>query len=49
MPILTSGKLKRLRFDMGVSYTNSFLGFIMFVLLARLLDVFDYSMLSTGI
>ena len=47
--MLATGGLKKLIFNMGVSYTNSFLGFIIFLLLARLLGAVDYSMVAIGI
>ena len=47
--MLKAGELKRLIFNMGISYSNSLLGFIIFLLLARLLGAVDYSMVAIGI
>lgn len=49
MTVITPGKFKKLLYNMGISYTNSFLGFIIFLLLARLLGAIDYSMVAIGI
>jgi len=49
MNALTTDKLKRLIYNMSVSYINSFLGFIIYLMLAKLLGADDYSVIAVGI
>lgn len=42
-------KLNKLFYNLVISYMNSLLGFVIYVLLARLLNVNDYSMIAIGL
>lgn len=47
--MIFKNKIKGLMHNLGISYTNSFLGFLIFLLLARLLGASDYALVAIGI
>lgn len=47
--MLAGFKFKALMYNLLISYTNSFFGFAIFIMLARLLNADDYSMVAIGV
>lgn len=49
MLTLSKDKIKYLLHNLGISYANSFLGFLIFLFLARLLGASDYALVAIGL